>query len=209
MLSRQTAVATGVALAALFLAGQADAAATGAVYLVPESVASDVDLFAGGSPIITFTAPTPLSFASGASYTEGEFLASGGATILTGAGNLNTIMDDGVTGTVVQFTGLVTVTNGQTFTAGHDDGLNLVIGGTSVIHEPGGSRFAVTTDTYTGPSGNLPFVLTYGECCGSPGILQISLPFTPPVASVPEPASMLVLGGALAGMGMVRRRRKG
>ncbi len=86
----------------------------------------------GRAADVTFTAPTPLNFASGGLYTIGEFLTSGGATVLTGASELgNTLFD-----TIFNFTGTVTVTTGQTFTAGHDDGLTLVIGGLTVINEP-------------------------------------------------------------------------
>jgi hypothetical protein len=106
--------------------------------------------------------------------------------------------------TIFNFTGSVTVTTGETFTAGHDDGLTLVIGGLTVISAPGPTSFVTTTDTYTGPTGTYPFQLVYGECCGRPADLGISLPL---VSKVPEPATLALFGLGLVGFGFMRRRR--
>jgi hypothetical protein len=129
----------------------------------------------------------------------GEFISSGGGTLLTGDGP-HSLLD-----TLWEFTGSVTVTTGETFTAGHDDGLTLTIGGLAVIDVPGPTSFATTTETYTGPSGTLPFQLVYGECCGAPADLAISLPLVTP--GTPEPATWAMMALGFAGLGFVGWRR--
>lgn len=101
--------------------------------------------------------------------------------------------------------GVVTVTTGETFTAGHDDGLTLTIGGIPVISAPGPTSFVLTTETYTGPSGTLPFQLVYGECCGAPAALSISLPLE---TVTPEPSSFILAGVALLGLISLKAGRK-
>jgi hypothetical protein len=149
---------------------------------------------------VTFSTTAPINFSSGSLYTIGEFLASGtGSTVLTGSGQLGNTLDN----TIFNFLGQVTVTSGETFTAGHDDGLTLIIDGIPVIAAPGGTSFVDTTETYTGPSGTWDFQLVYGECCGAPAALAISLP----LQNAPDSGStMALLGGALTMMGVVARR---
>jgi len=165
------------------------------------------------TPDVTFTAPSPLNFCAGGAnpgcnsvgaYTIGGFLTSGGATVLTGGGKVG----DGLDNTIFNFIGTVSVTTGETFTAGHDDGLTLIIGGVTVINAPGPTAFAITTETYTGPSGNEPFQLVYGECCGAPAALEVNLPLNAvpgPVAGAGLPGLVFGFGGLLAAW---RFRRK-
>jgi len=159
----------------------------------------------GTAPNVTFSITDPIGLHSPpGAYTIGGFLGSGGGTILTGAGDAgNTMLN-----TFFEFTGTVTVTNGQTFTAGHDDGLTLVIGSNTVINVPGPTSFVNTTVTYSGPSGDLPFTLVYGECCGAPADLAISLPLT---SAIPEPSTWAMMVAGFVGLGFAafRRSRKG
>ena len=158
----------------------------------------------GTAPDVTFDIPgSTINFQSGVGgYTIGGYLSSGGATITSGASHSG----DDLNNTIFNITGTVSVTNGETFSAGHDDGLTFIIGGTTVINAPGPTGFAVTTDTYTGPSGNFPFQLVYGECCGAPADLEIS-GLALVSTSTPEPSSLVLMSGMLLILGFGLRKR--
>jgi PEP-CTERM motif len=212
-----------LAAAALVSPTMSQADVIGAAYQNNAASGNALIGFSHGAADATFSVPSPtnaacsgifagdtLCFNSGAvnGYTLGGFLATGGATILTGsaaalASNLNN--------TVFEFTGTVTVTTGETFQAGHDDGLQLMIGSILVINAPGPTGFTTTPATYTGPSGTFGFDLVYGECCGPPALLGISLPLvsTPPPPSVPEPGTLALLSAGLIGLGTIRSRKRG
>ncbi len=167
----------------------------------------------GGLPGATFTVPSGnLSFNptdSNPPYTLGTFLSSGGvssATYINGAAATDSLAGaSGSAGTLFQFTGSVTVTTGETFTAAHDDGLTLVIDGITVISAPGPTSAVLTTETYSGPSGTYAFDLVYGECCGPPAELVVNLPFT---AATPLPAALPLFASGLGVVGFLGLRRK-
>jgi VPDSG-CTERM motif len=155
----------------------------------------------GSAPDVTFDVLSPINF-FGTSTTVGTWLGNGSAfnIVENTAGALSSLMDP----TLIEFTGSVSVVNGQTFTVTHDDGLTLIIGGLNLGFNPGPTAPTTTTATYTGPTGNFAFQLVYGECCGGPAVLQVDLPFT---NSVPDGGSTLaLLGGALTMLGAVSRR---
>ncbi len=103
---------------------------------------------------VTFSIPGgDINFTSGRGYTIGAFLASGGATITNGVGEAGNTLNN----TIFNITGEVTVTTGETFTAGHDDGLTFIVGGFTLIDVPGPTSFQETTETYNGPFGLLIF----------------------------------------------------
>jgi hypothetical protein len=192
------------ALAAFLTIGSANAANTidGSLWHVPEATANAATVanVPGTTPDVTFQVNSPFNF-SGDSVSVGTWLGSSSAfnIVENTSGTLASRMDDGTdtTGTLVDFKGFVSVVNGQTFTVTHDDGLSLIIGGVDLGFDSGPTAPTTTTETYTGPTGNFPFELVYGECCGGPAVLQVDLPFSN--TPVPEGGSTFaMLGAALA-----------
>ena len=89
--TRSALLCAGVGLAALLSAGTAQAVPTavGTVYEVSSALATNATTasvaaaIVAGDPHASFSAPSnPLNFASGALYTIGEFIASGGGSPL-------------------------------------------------------------------------------------------------------------------------------
>ncbi len=179
---------------------------TGDLWHVPDSVAQNAipANVPGTTPDVVFDVNSPLNFTTAGSTQT--FLNSGGAFNIVQ--NTPGALAAAISPSLIEFLGIVSVTNGQTFTVTHDDGLTLTIGGLSVINVPGPTGPVQTTATYTGPTGNFPFQLVYGECCGGSAVLQVNLPFSnTPGTSLPEPGSLAILGVVLGACGLTARRR--
>lgn len=209
MVSMRRVFAGALALLAL---GAAHAnVITGRLWQVPEAVTFNAipANVPATTPDVVFDVNSPMNF-TGTGVTIGTWLSSSSAFNITEntSGALTSLMDNGVVGTLIEFTGFVTVTNGQQFTVTHDDGLTLIIGGLDLGFNDGPTAPVTSTATYTGPSGTFAFQLVYAECCGGPAVLQVDLPFSNTPTGVPETPTMALVGLGLAGCAFTRRRRQ-
>jgi hypothetical protein len=194
------------ALTSLYFGNAQANVITGDLWRVPEAIAQNAipANVPATAPDVTFDVNAPLNFnASGA--TIQAWLNTGGAFNVAEntLGTLGALMDNGTFGTLVRFTGFVTVTNGEQFSVTHDDGLTLIIDGTNLGFSSGPTAPVTSVATYTGPSGTFGFELVYDECCGGPAVLQVDLPFS---NAAPEPGTLALLGASLIGLAMSRRR---
>jgi hypothetical protein len=113
---------------------------TGSYYHVPEAVSQTAvpGNVPAGTPNVTFSVDSPFTF-SATGATVAAWLASGSAfnIVENTPGTLASLMDNGTVGSLLNFTGLVSVVNGQQFTVTHDDGLTLVIDVRRMLWGPG------------------------------------------------------------------------
>jgi len=190
-------------MATVGLTGMAQAQLTGWFWETSDAAARNA---APSNPVYatpftdTFTLPgLPISLNptdSSSIYTIGSFLASGGATY-TGSHGADPLDD-----TLFEITGTINVSNGETFTTFHDDGITIVIGGVTVLSNPGPNSLTENTAVWTGGNGPEPIAIYYGECCGPPASLQVMAT----ASTIPEaPTSAMMLVG-FAGLGFAGYR---
>jgi hypothetical protein len=193
----------------------------GQIWEVSNTDASNATLatvqgLSSSTPTVTFTSSqiqfdSRLNNNNAANYTISSFLNSQGTTTTFGSPKNGLSLSDALNknggGTLAVFTGFANFKTGDTFTFAHDDGFQFYVGGVLVENDPGPTPPTPTNVTYTGPSGLLAFTIVYGECCGAPAVLDVNLNGVPITSPTPEPASLSLIGIALAGLVVYRRRK--
>ncbi len=125
-----------------------------------------------------------------------------GAPAATGTGSQSS------DGTLIVLTGTTFLTNGESITLSHDDGVNLYVssnGTTYTLISPAGSQNQTVGGqspfTFSGATGNYDFELIYTTNYEQPAELISN------IGQTPEPSSIILFGsGLLAAAGVVRRR---
>ena len=153
-----------------------------------------------GTECATFTS-SAINFNNNGANTIGSFINSG--SLLSSVSYLNGYTaSSNLDFSLFTFTGTAYFTQGQTYSATHDDGTVMMVGTTTVISSPSPTAPITTTFVFSNPSGNYDFQYDYTEQQGGSTYSTNAT-----VSPVPEPASMALCGtGILALAGFARRR---
>ena len=96
---------------------------------------------------------------------------------------------------------LQSVGGSQTFALTSDDGAQLFIDGSLAVDDGGAHGVNAVSNTITLSAGPHAFELQFFECCGGESGLDLTIPGGDTISSVPLPAALPLMGGAL-GMGL-------
>lgn len=164
------------------------------------SITAAIGYANANAPDATFTA-TSIAYGDGPGFgigTLADFLNADAGSIV-GDGGVN------FQESVLRLTGFSFLSTGDEITVNSDDGFALNIGGTELmrfegLRGPGGTSSTI----FGGPSGNYAVELWYFE--GNPSQARLDANLAP--APIPLPAGGLLLLSALAGGGVLARRRR-
>ena len=212
---RRSTIQIAVLLVALLLIGSSawgdslsNVSVTGTIWNVPgnELGAQDPALIPGALQIGSFTA-NAINFQAYNYDTLGTFLSSGGAVVTITPGDdsyYNALLSDPstcptCTSTFLVVNGNTTFRGGTTYTLTHDDGALMYAGGGLVINSPD-PTVAIGSPWTPGSDVSGPFTIYYEGTNGNPEVLKLE-------GNVPDGGmTLMLLGGALFGLGTLRRK---
>ncbi|MEM1343689.1 MAG: hypothetical protein AAGI34_03800 [Pseudomonadota bacterium] len=165
---------------------------------------------AAGPPVATFTS-TGIDYPAGSINTNNSSNTTLSAFLGVDAPSLSGGQNVDLQDSVFVFEGFLDLAPGvDTLVVGSDDGFRLTVDG-NVLGSTGTRGFTETTFFQELGTGVVPFTLLYFERGGNAGVEfsqdgNIVVGVAGPPAAIPLPPAALLLGTALAGLAVLRRR---